>query len=76
VPKDVSIGGCGNFDVASMVTPRLTTVRWPTAELGEYAARYLLNKLENKPVPTQQVFPVELLIRESTAIPPKKGHGH
>lgn len=70
VPKDVSIGGCGNFDIASMVTPRLTTVRWPTAELGEYAARYLLNKLESRPVQMQQEFPVELLIRESTAISP------
>lgn len=67
VPEEVSIGGCGNFDIASMVTPALTTVRWPTMELGKFAALHLLGTLEGKPVRQQQVFPVELLVRGSTA---------
>ena len=69
VPDDVSSGGCGDFGIASMVTPGLTTVRWPTRELGKYAAIHLQKTLSGSRVLPQQEFPVELVVRKTTAAP-------
>lgn len=66
VPDDISIAGGGNFDIAGFVVPALTTVRWPTAELGEHAARRLVAEIEGRPFERQRKFPVELIVRDST----------
>jgi LacI family transcriptional regulator len=72
VPEDVSIAGGGNFDIAPFVVPALTTVRWPTSELGRHAAQRLVDEIEGRPFRLQQTFPVELIVRESTGPCPVK----
>lgn len=69
IPEDVSITGCEDLEVAAMVPPGLTTVRYPTSEMGHYAGTYLLASLKNEPAPRQQVFSTELVVRGSTAPP-------
>ena len=46
VPGDVSITGFDGIELASVVTPRLTTVRVPHAEMGRLAADELVRIVE------------------------------
>lgn len=69
VPGDVSIAGFDDMEIASLLTPGLTTVHFPAAELGEYAASHIIARLAGKSVTGCQELPVELVIRGSTATP-------
>ncbi|MEZ4598041.1 MAG: substrate-binding domain-containing protein, partial [Chloroflexota bacterium] len=46
--------------------PRLTTVAQPIEAMGERAARMLLEAIRTGRIPDTEVFPVELVVREST----------
>ncbi len=70
VPNDISVTGFDDMEFASMVTPALTTVHFPAAELGQYAAEHLLRRLAGEKVPSVLQLPVELIVRASAA-PPK-----
>lgn len=69
VPRDVSVTGFDDLEMAAVVTPALTTVHFPTADLGTYAARHLLARLTGKSVERRTELPVELVVRASTAPP-------
>ena len=69
VPRDVSVTGFDDLEMAAVVTPALTTVHFPTAELGTYAGQHLLDRLAGKPVEQRTELPVELVVRASTAPP-------
>lgn len=73
IPRDLSISGCEDLEVASSVVPALTTVRYPTWEMGHVAGTYLLSQLNKTEPPAQRMFPTQLVIRESTAPPRKHG---
>lgn len=73
VPYDVSVTGCEDLEVASVVTPALTTVHFPTIELGQYAGAQIIARLAGQDFPMQQVFPADLVIRASAG-PPRKNH--
>jgi len=45
VPDQLSIVGFDNIDMASLVIPKLTTIAQPTHELGETAAKLLLQRI-------------------------------
>ena len=68
VPGDISIVGFDDIFVSSLVSPALTTVRQPVAELGALAVDIALQLMDNKP-PTRTVLPVELVSRESSGPP-------
>lgn len=70
VPDHVSITGCEDLEIAAMVLPPLTTVRFPTVEMGRHAASYLVAKLTGEGPPLQQMFPTQLILRSTTAPPP------
>lgn len=69
VPEDVSITGCEDLEVAASVPPGLTTVRYPTAEMGHHAGAYLLARLRGESVHMPLVFPTELIVRGTTVAP-------
>ncbi len=69
VPADVSITGFDDMEIAALMTPALTTVHFPTTELGAYAARHLLMRLAGKAVDLRCKLPTELVVRESAAPP-------
>jgi LacI family transcriptional regulator len=69
VPRDVSVTGFDDLEMAAVVTPALTTVHFPTAELGTFAGQHLLARLAGKPVEQRTELPVELIVRGSTAPP-------
>jgi LacI family transcriptional regulator len=68
IPGDVAIIGCDDTDIAAYSRVPLTTIRFPTARLGETAVRVLC---DGDPVPTA-AFTYELVIRESTADRPAR----
>ena len=72
VPRDLSVTGFDDLEMAAVVTPALTTVHFPTAELGTYAAQHLLARIAGRPFETRTELPVELVVRASTA-PPRRG---
>jgi DNA-binding LacI/PurR family transcriptional regulator len=73
VPDDLSIIGFGDVPFASMTDPPLTTVREPFQKMGHEAADMLLKIIRGKRLAKKHmILPVELVIRESTAPPPKQ----
>lgn len=73
VPEDVSVAGFDDLPVASLLSPRLTTVRQPAVELGQRAANILLELLGKNPVTQKdEQFPTTLEIRDSVAKLPRK----
>ena len=70
IPRDVSIVGFDDTEEAAIVTPALTTVRQPLAELGRMAVSLLVRLLDKQRVETLRVeLATRLVVRESTAPP-------
>ena len=70
VPEDVSVIGFDDIQMAAYHNPRLTTIRQPLHDMGETAARILLQRLQGfKDYPQEFAVPPELIIRETTAPP-------
>lgn len=75
VPDDVSVIGFDDIPVAAMVSPQLTTVRQPLAEMGRIAAGMLLTLIDGASLPSQRVeLATALMVRGSCAAPaPPRG---
>jgi LacI family transcriptional regulator len=69
VPRDISITGFDDLDLAANIDPPLTTIRVPAAEMGRRSAEYLLAKLENSPTQEKTELQAALVVRETTAPP-------
>ncbi len=68
VPEDVSVIGFDDIQVAAYHNPRLTTIRQPLHDMGETAARILLQRVQGfKDYPEEFAVPPELITRETTA---------
>ena len=71
VPEELSVTGFDDIPPASMITPRLTTVRQPLVEIGKVAAQILLHQIEGRAeCGESRVVAPTLIIRESTATKP------
>lgn len=66
VPADVAVVGYDDSSVATMTVPRLTTVRQPVEQLGRRLAEIVLAKIAGETHIEPEVFPTELIVREST----------
>ncbi len=74
VPEQLSIVGFDDTFEASIVTPALTTVRQPLAEMGRMAVNLLIRLLQNERIEALHVeLATKLTVRESTArnVPPR-----
>jgi LacI family transcriptional regulator len=71
IPRDVSIVGYDDTPSSAYFNPPLTTVRFPTDEIGRAAATTLMDLMQNDapPAPRTVTLPVELIVRASTAVP-------
>jgi LacI family transcriptional regulator len=70
VPYDLSVVGFDDVEHATIVTPTLTTVRQPLAEMGRTAVSLLMRLLERQRFETLHVeLATRLVVRESTAPP-------
>ena len=66
VPRDLKVVGFNDNPLAAMLSPALTSVRQPLAEMCEAAVDLLIRQINGEKVPTETVLPVSLSRREST----------
>ena len=81
VPEDISIVGCDDIELASLLVPELTTIAIPARELGARAARMLLQAMQGAdvsgprtPSRPQKTIASRLVVRGTTAPPPGNDH--
>jgi len=71
-PRDISVVGFDDIDIAAQFIPGLTTIRQPRLEIGEAAAEMLIELIRN---PDQiggnwpKMLAAELIVRGSTGAP-------
>ena len=72
LPRDLSLLGCDDIEMAQLVTPELSTIAVPQRELGARAVRLLLKQIEAEGAlpPASQLLPVKLVPRGSTGHAP------
>ena len=66
VPKDIKLVGFDDVNIASLTTPRITTIHQPIKEMAEMAVELLINAAEGKVVAKRSLLPVCVVKREST----------
>jgi LacI family transcriptional regulator len=71
IPQDLSVVGFDDLPMAQWVSPPLTTVRQPLAEMGSVAAEMLGTLIDGLPLASRRVeLATELVVRASTGPPP------
>ncbi|MEO7456046.1 MAG: LacI family DNA-binding transcriptional regulator [Gemmatimonadaceae bacterium] len=75
IPDELSILGCDDIDLGTLVTPELSTISTPQRELGARAVRLLLKQLDGdvRASATTQTLPVKLMLRGTTGAPRARG---
>jgi DNA-binding LacI/PurR family transcriptional regulator len=71
VPGEVSVVAVHDLPLAAHLVPPLTTVRMPLQALGARATELLLSVPADHPVEEVVRDPIELVVRRSTASPPR-----
>jgi alanine racemase len=72
VPQDVSVVGYDDSMLVAFVDPPLTTVRQAVGAMGAAAVDALSEAIHGRPIPSREyVFRPDLVLRASTAAPPK-----
>lgn len=66
VPDDVAVIGCDDIQIASLVSPRLSSVNFPQYEFGRAAMQRVLDLVAGRPVDQVTSFPYHLEVRESS----------
>ena len=66
IPNDFSLAGFGGYNATTIVSPAITTVRYPYRELGKKAVTTVLQLLNAEDGPMKQIMKNELIVREST----------
>lgn len=70
VPHDLSVTGFDDIEIASIISPSLTTIRQPLEQIGATAADMLLGaQTSGKLDAVGRRLDIELVVRESTASP-------
>lgn len=67
IPDDISVIGKDDAQFATVLSPKLTTIKVPAYETGKVAAQLALNAIEEQSHPRHIKLDNELIIRESVA---------
>jgi DNA-binding LacI/PurR family transcriptional regulator len=73
LPRDLSVVGFDDIDLAAHLAPPLTTIHQDPVPWGRAAAELLLAALDGEPPPPAPLEPDRLVVRGSTAAPRTKG---
>lgn len=65
IPEDVALVGYDDRDFSAWVRPALTTIRMPSYEMGQAAARLLLEQIAGKELEIATNIPGTLIIRDT-----------
>lgn len=69
VPEDIAIVGFNNDAISKIIEPQLSTINYPGKDMGEIAARNLVNHLKgvgNIATTNRIIIKSELIVRESS----------
>lgn len=73
IPRDFSVTGFDDIDMARLSSPRLTTVHQGVSQKGQISVEKLICAIEKEPVGEKNVrLPIRLVIRESAQKIPEK----
>lgn len=61
IPEDISVIGFGGYEVSSILTPRLTTIRFDAHTAGYLAGETILKMVKEQPVSKTQVVDYEFI---------------
>ncbi len=70
IPEDISVVGFDNLEIARVINPPLTTVSLPNRQIGNQAAKLLLEGRKNERA-SAVVLPCPIIERESVRMLPK-----
>lgn len=74
VPREVSVIGFDDIEFGAHIYPALTTIHQPRRKIGGTVAKMMLDLIEGRRVdPENTVLDVELVVRDSTAMPSSSG---
>ncbi len=73
VPRDMSIAGYNDLDIAAGFEPAITTVKTPYEPIARAVVEHLLARLKGEEPVRSQPIPAELVVRASTGAPRKRG---
>lgn len=69
VPESVAVIGGGDFAISSLLSPTISTIRYPYYNIGREATRLLIDLLEGIDIPpAHRLFLPKLIIRESSSV--------
>jgi LacI family transcriptional regulator len=75
IPDDLSVVGFDDVELCQWVSPQLTTVRQPLADMAREATRIVIELARGNARPNQRIeLSTDVVVRESTA-PPRLGTG-
>jgi LacI family transcriptional regulator len=69
IPGDVSVAGFDGIPEGARSWPGLTTMAQPMREMGRDACRRLFTAISATPGPSTALYPMTLVVRESTSAP-------
>jgi LacI family transcriptional regulator len=73
IPEDLSVIGFDDVEICEWMSPRLTTIRQPLAQMAALAIRTVLQSAETfEDQPTRIEMATSLVVRNSTAPPPAR----
>lgn len=61
VPEDISLIGFGGYEVSSLITPSLCTIRYDNELAGQMAGKTMMQLIEKEPVAQTQLIGYELI---------------
>ena len=70
VPEDISVVGFDNIEMGRYTFPALTTVEQPVDTIAEHVLRILFRRIDDPEYMEQTILRPELIIRNSTGVPP------
>lgn len=66
VPEDIQIIGFDNINISKLMTPELTTIRQPIAQMGTLAVQVIIQNGEGTHFNKENILDVELIKRQTT----------
>ena len=66
IPEQLKIVGFDDVNIASLTTPRITTIHQPIKEMAKMSIELMIKATEGEMVPSRTTLPVVLVKRETT----------